>query len=238
MKYFRLLIIAALLLSVSATNLKAQLVNTVVGVTGKVMNSETKEPVRVDIYVYDSSEKQINKINSNSADGYYYIAGLKPGNTYYIEMMQEGFFKEKYEIKIVNTDKYLEISRDFLVRPLEEGISLKIPVPPFEINKSKLRFGSALILEDITNTLKNNPDVYFTIVSYPDNEDSPEENMQLTEGRANSLKDFFAINGINPKRIDIEGNKKIDPNNPKPIEKAAKGKRYIGTTYLMITDIK
>ncbi len=237
MRYYKILIIAALLISVSA-GLNAQLVNAVVGVTGKVMNSETKEPVRVDINVYDISDKLINKINSNSADGYYYIAGLKPGISYYVELVQDGFFKEKYEIKIPNTDKYLEISRDFLVRPLEEDVALKIPVSPFEINKSKLRYGSAIVLEDITNTLKNNPNVYFNIISYPDNEDNPEENLELTEERANSLMDFFTINGINPKRMNVKGNKNIDPKNPKPQEKAAKGKRYIGTTYLQITDIK
>lgn len=237
MRNLRFAIFAALLISFSA-NLNAQLVNAVVGVTGKVMNSETKEPEKVNIVVYDVSGKIINRLNSNSADGYYYIAGLKPGKTYFIEMQEDGFFKERYELNVINSDKYLEISRDFLVRPLKEDIALKIKVPPFEINKSKLRYGSAIILEDITNTLKNNPKVEFKIVAYPDNEDNPSDNIELTESRANSLKDFFAVNGINPDRISVKGNKTLDPKNPKPKEKAAKGKRYIGTTYLVITSIK
>jgi OOP family OmpA-OmpF porin len=237
MRNIKFALFIAMLISVSAIA-NAQLVNAVVGVTGKVMNSETKEPEKVNIVVYDVSNKIINRLNSNSADGYYYIAGLKPGNTYFIEMQENGFFKEKYELNVINSDKYVEISRDFLVRPLKENVSLKIKVPPFEINKSKLRYGSALILEDITNTLKNNPKVEFDIVAYPDNEDNASDNLELTEDRANSLKDFFAVNGINPDRIGIKGNKVLDPDNPKPKAKAAKGKRYIGTTYLVITKIK
>lgn len=237
MRVFRSIILIAVVLFTSA-QLNAQLINAVVGVTGKIINSETKEPVGVDINVYDNSNKLINKINSNSADGYYYIAGLKPGNTYKIEITKDGFFKEIYELNVINSDKYVEISRDFLVRPLKTNVALKIKVPPFEINKSKLRYGAATLLEDMTRTLKNNQHVYFTVNCYPDNMKSPEENKELTKNRASSLKDFFVINGIDPDRINIKGNSEIDPNNPMPKEKAAKGKRYIGSSYIEINKIK
>lgn len=214
-----------------------QIIGPVVGVTGTIINSQSKEPLSVEINIYDVNNKFINKVRSNSADGYYYIPSLEPGKTYFIELEKDGFFTEKYKIDVINSSTYEEISRDFLVRPKQENVTLRLPVPPYELHKSKLRYGAAFLLEDITNTLKNNPKVEFKIICYPDNNKDKNDNLDLTEKRAESLKDFFVINGINPERIKTEGSGKIDPENPLPEKKAAKGKRYIGNTYIKIISV-
>lgn len=235
MKYSSIIIALALILSVNAA--EAQLIKTVVAVTGSIINYQTKTPESVDITVTDDTGKIINKVTSNASEGgYYYVTALKPGNVYYFNIDNEKFFNEKFEVIIPNSDKYVEISRDFLLKPLSKSVKLEFPVPPFELNKSKLRFGSSIILESITNSLINNPNVKFEIVSYPDDNANPKENTKLTEERAHSLKDYFVVQGINPSRISIVSNKKADPNHPLPEEKRAKGKRYIGSTYIVVKD--
>lgn len=215
----------------------SQLVGTVVSITGSVFNSVTREPVTAYLIVLDENGKRVNATRSNSAEnGYYYITSLKPGKKYFITISQPNYFKEKFEIEIANTDKYTEISKDFLITPLQKGIDLPLTISPFELNKSKLRFGSEYLLSDIISTLKNNNEIKVEIICYPDNNIDKTENQTLTEERARSLKTFLVENGIDESRISIKPNSTTDPKNPPPTEKRAKGKRYIGSTYIRVSD--
>lgn len=215
----------------------SQLVGTVVAITGSVFNSVTREPVTAYLVVLDANGKRVNATRSNSAEnGYYYITSLKPGQKYFITVSQPNYFKEKFEIEIANTDKYTEISRDFLITPIQKGIDLPLTISPFELNKSKLRFGSEYLLGDIVSTLINNSEIKVDIICYPDNNLDKQENQILTEERAKALKAFLVENGVNETRISIKPNSSTDPKNPPPIEKRAKGKRYIGSTYIRVSD--
>lgn len=217
--------------------LEAQLVGAVVSLTGNVFNEVTKKPVTVFLMVMDEEGNRVNATRSNAADnGYYYIAGLKPGKKYTIHLKQKNYFKEEFDLEIANTDRYQEISKDFLVKPLQKDIEIKVPVPPFELNKTKLRFGAEFLLDDLAKTLSINTEVKFQITTYPDNNDNKAENKTLTDERAKSIKEYFINNGIDASRITIQGMNSTDPDNPPPTKKMAKGKRYIGTTYIKVTE--
>ncbi len=216
----------------------SQLVGPVISLTGNIFNEVTRQPVTVFLIVLDEEGKRVNATRSNSAqNGYYYLTGLKPGKKYILTIKQKDFLTEEFEIITPNTDKYLEISRDFLLKPLEVGVSIKLPVAPFELNKSKLRYGAELFLDDYAHVLKLNPNVKILIECFPDNNENKQENEKLTEERAKSLKAFFVSQGIESSRIEIKFNSSIDPKTPLPVKKLAKGKRYIGPTYLTITEI-
>ncbi len=213
----------------------AQFAQTVVSLTGNVFNEVTRQPETVAILCFDIEGNRVNATRSNiSENGYYYLTGLRPGMEYIVELKKKGFFKETYKIQVPDTKKYLEISQDFLIKPLEKDIKIPVRVPPFELNKSKLRFGSEFFLEDLANTLKENPDVKFEIISFPDNAKDKNENKELTLDRAKSLMQYFASQGISQSRMTIEGSATVDPNNPPPVGKRAKGKRYIGPSYIVV----
>ncbi len=215
----------------------AQAGKSLVSLSGNVTNAVTKEPVTVYLKILDSQGKTVTVGRSSAADkGKFFIPGLQPGETYYVEIKQKDYFHEKYEIKLPNTGKYNEISKDFLVKPLVKGIHIPIAVPPFELNKSKLRFGINEVLDDYKNSLVNNPTINFQILCYPDNDKDKDGNKKLTDERAKSLMNYFVSAGIDLSRITIQGMDQTDPNNPPPKEKTAKGKRYIGTTYIVISE--
>jgi outer membrane protein OmpA-like peptidoglycan-associated protein len=210
------------------------LVKTVVAVTGKVLHAETKDAASVKITVCDENGKKINSATSNATTGYYYVTKLKPGKIYFLSIQDEKYLSEKIEMRIPETDSYDEFSRDIVVYPKNSSSKIKINVPPFEIGKSKIKYGYAVVMEDYLNLMISNPNVNFTVMCFPDDNDNPAENMKLTKMRADNIRDFFSINGVDPSRITIKGHTTVDPDNPKPMEKAAKGKRYIGTTYLIL----
>lgn len=210
-------------------------VRAVVGVTGSMFNYVDKNPISVEMQVYDNAGKKVNATKSNGAEnGYYYVTGLFPGNTYIFVVKDKNYLTERFEVSIPNSDKYVEISKDFLLKPNNMGTQIKLNVSPFEFNKSKLKPGSAIILNEVLNTVKYNPNAKFQIISYPDTDKNPIQNEELTKKRAQALIDFFELNGVDSSMFTIQSNKNTDPKNPPPAEKRAKGKKYIGSIYLVV----
>jgi len=227
------LMITCLALTTSITNAQTW-TNVVVSLTGSVVDEATRKPISVDIQVTDAEGKRVNRSKSNSADGYYYITGLRPDNIYTITITGPKYFKEDITIKVPASDRYLEISKDILVKPLAENVRIPFMVSPFEVNQSRIRFGADIFLADVTNSLKHNPNVKFEIHCFPDSERDASANLKLTEARATALKEYFVSNGISADRITISGSRIIDVKNPPPVGKASKGKRYIGPSYIVI----
>lgn len=235
LKYLALSAVALILMS---SNLQSQgFIKTVVSLTGNVFNQVTKQPETTAVLVMKDGKRVTATRSRASENGYYYITGLKAGESYDIKLQKKGFMDQQFSIQVPNTDKYAEISKDFLIMPKEVGVKLPLSVAPFEYNKSKLRVGSDIVLDDLQETLKLNPDVTIQILSYPDNNKDKKMNETLTKERAESLKSYFVSQGVDVSRMTISPNQSTDPDNPPPTEKAAKGKRYIGKSYLKIVSL-
>lgn len=235
MKNF-ILIFSILVLLFSSNSSKSQLVSTVVSVGGVVYDAITKNPISVNIEVFDNDNKRVNKVKSNAKDGYYFITGLKSGKKYEIRVSELDYMKQLFPIVVPNTDKYMELSRDLLIIPKKIGIEIPIRVKLFELNKTNLKYGAEVFLEDFIKLLKINPTVKIRIVSYPDNNNDAAKNGQLTQERSESIKKYFLANGIEPDRVAAQNATIIDPKNPIPTGKASKGKKYVGLSYLIIDD--
>jgi len=229
-------ILVVLLLIVGTSPLsKGQVIGTVITVAGNVLDEVTRNPVTVNVVFSDESGTRAGSSRSNSKDGSYLVTGLKPGKKYKVRLEQSDFFQAEYEIQLPNSSKYAEVSRDFLVKPLVKGTRIPSRLAPFELKKTKLRVGANEILDDFKRTLIINPNVYIEIQCYPDMEGEKADNTKLTQERCNALKDYFVKNGITEKRISLKPSDTVDNINPPPIRKAAKGKRYIGSTYFVVT---
>jgi outer membrane protein OmpA-like peptidoglycan-associated protein len=213
----------------------SQLTKLVVSLTGSVFNEITHQPINVRMEAFDANGKRVYRGTSNAEqNGYYYITGLKPGEKYFIRFGDVDYFKQDFEVDIPPSDKYEEFSRDFLIKPKAKGLRIPLKVPTFELGKMKLRAGSEFFLKDILETMQKNPRVRFQILSFPDNDMNPNENKVITEGRCNSLRDYFIKNGIEADRILVYGSDQTDPTQPPPTKKMAKGKRYVGPTYFVV----
>ncbi len=235
-KIMAFLIVASVLGAVNVAN--SQVFNPIVAITGSVFNQDTKAPLSAKYGIYDQSDALVYTSRSNAFEnGYYYIPKLTPGKTYVIKFEEMGYFRDNFTVTIPATDKYFEISRDFLIKPLKLNQTIALPVIPFESNKSKLRYGAFVVLEDFKNSLLVNPRVKFTIVTYADNDNDKEFNQKLTTERADALMDYFVTGGVDPARIQIQGNETCDPKKPAPKAKTSKGKKYSGSVYLLITKI-
>jgi len=213
-------------------------IKTVVSLTGSILDDETHKPVSVRFEAYSAEGKRVYRGKSNEAEnGYYFITGLKPGEEYTIKFTDMKYLRQEMKVTIPLTDKYEEFSRDFLVIQRSQNIKLPFHVPPFELGKTKLRYGIEEHIQNFTSVVESNPRAEFTIICFPDNNKNPDENQTLTSSRAEALKAFFISKGAQPENIRIQYETQVDPDNPPPTKKRAKGHRYIGTTYLIVRKV-
>jgi outer membrane protein OmpA-like peptidoglycan-associated protein len=209
----------------------------VMSVTGTVIDQTTRNPVSILVSFYDRNNKKIGSSKSNSATGYYLVTGLKQGETYKVQLESSEFFKDEYEITLPVSKKYADVSRDFTVKPLVKGTKILLEVPPFELKKSKLRVGAEDYLADIKKMLVLNPGVSVEIQTYPDAEGDPAVNEAFTMERAQAIKKYLIDNGVREQKLTVKASGQTDSVNPPPRYKTAKGKRYIGPIYIMITKV-
>lgn len=227
MKYFVLLFILFSILGYS------QFTQTVVSLSGATKDAINQQNIKAKIKVLDNSGKTINRANSQ---GTYFLTGLKPGQTYNLEISASGYFTKIIEFSVPNTKKYEEFSRDFVLQSMEVGSKIPVKVIPFDRNKTKLRTGADYIFSDLIAIMKKNRRAKFAIQVYPENNSNPAEGKAIAEQRAKAIKEFLQSQHVRSELI-VDAKLSVDPNNPPPSGKTAKGKRYKGSIYLVLQDL-
>lgn len=225
----------AFVFAASVLSSSAQFTSTVVSLTGSVLDQYTKKPVALTVEVLDSDGEKFSKAKSNARDGYYFLTGLKPGKKYIVQITDSRYLKYIDEFEVPNTDKYSDYSKDIQVTTSRINSEIPVSVSPFEINKASIRPGVDNYLKEYVDILLDNPTVKVAIEVYPDNDTDKNKNKLLTFGRAEALKNYFIQAGIDAGRLDLKNFDTVDPKNPPPSEKRAKGKRYVGSVILKIT---
>src|SRR5262249_2000159 len=91
-------------------------------------------------------------------------------------------------------------SVDIVKRALRNNADLR-----FDAGSAKLRPESEVQLDNIAATLKRHPDVHIKIVGYADNIDRAEQNLHLSQERANTVTAELVRKGVSPDRLTAKG---------------------------------
>lgn len=82
----------------------------------------------------------------------------------------------------------------------------------FDVNKATIKSSSAAILADLGKALKENPEVKISITGHTDSDGSETANQLLSEQRAESVKNYLAMNsGIEKSRMTALGKGEAEP---------------------------
>ncbi|MCB9057908.1 MAG: OmpA family protein [Calditrichae bacterium] len=94
---------------------------------------------------------------------------------------------------------------DDVVEPKLLGAGIGIPVIMkgvyFRTNSSEISTESEIFLQDVVNTLKDFPEAKIEIRGHTDNTGDANYNFQLSQDRADAVKEYLVHNGIDPFRI-------------------------------------
>lgn len=210
-----------------------------ISIYGTVKDEITKKGIKSSIKVLNLNEKQISKIVTSNPllDGNYASGGLKPGQKVIVNIEAQGYFAEDFLVELPDSTNYIEISRDFTLKPMIAGTKIPLKIHPFDRNKLKMRFGTDFIFSRFLYLMKKYPNSKFEIEAYPDDEIDLIKNQRLTKNRCLEIRNYFEDHGIDFNRLEIKPNIHFDPMKMPLIGKAAKGKRYKGTIYFKIISL-
>ena len=90
--------------------------NIVIGITGKIIDANSKKPVSVTISFYDTKNKKISSSKNNANTGYYSVSGLKPGKPYTMIIESTNNSKEYCDIIIPFVKESIIYTKDFSVK--------------------------------------------------------------------------------------------------------------------------
>lgn len=127
---------------------------------------------------------------------------LKPNTDYRIITRKGGFLAGKGK----ETTKGLDISKEFrtdiFMSPDNVSIELEIF---YDLGKWDLRPESLIALEDLVETLNDNPNITIELGSHTDYRSSGDYNRELSQKRAQSVVDFLIDYGIDEDRLSSKG---------------------------------
>ena len=105
------------------------------------------------------------------------------------------------EVKIMRDT--VEVIRE--VRTIEKGQSYTPYGINFKRGKAVIEVESEIILDDVAKWLHDNPTITVEIRGHTDAEGSEEGNMVLSQQRAQAVREYLVLQGIDPNRLTTKG---------------------------------
>ncbi len=128
---------------------------------------------------------------------------LKPGTDYVFIASQPGYLNGKER----ESTRGLDQSRDFEVTIYLASITQVIELPNifYDFAKWDLRPESMVSLDNLVETLNDNPNVTIELMSHTDSRGTPADNNELSQKRAQSVVDYLISKGIAADRLQARG---------------------------------
>jgi outer membrane protein OmpA-like peptidoglycan-associated protein len=177
----------------------------VVMISGKVINSKTKEPLAAEItYRNLKTDEVLGIAKSSPEDGSYKII-LPAGNEYSFLAEKKGFIatSESFNTKVLK--EYSETNKDLYLTPLEVGQTVRLNNVFFDFAKFSLREESFPELNRVVKLLQDNPGMKIEVAGHTDSVGSAESNLSLSQNRANSVKEYLLSKNISADRVVSKG---------------------------------
>jgi len=154
----------------------------------------------------------IKAMNENSKRSFSEII-LGEGSGYQTNLWKDSVYNMAIDIpgyleaqKFIKTDTL--VSDDtvvFELIKLEKGTTVQLKNVLFKRGTAEMLEVSFDELNSIVNTLKRNDDIEIALTGHTDNTGSPKLNIELSQKRADTVKEYLIAQGISAKRLESKG---------------------------------
>ncbi len=186
-------------------------------VKGNVYDALTKKPLQARVALYDLQSEAIQSAVSSDAEDGSYLIVLNKGTEYALHVE-----RAKYLFKSVSFDytdgRDEDVTLNIYLEPVKVGSKTVLKNIFFETGRWELVEKSKTELRLLIEFLKRNPTLKVEIGGHTDQVGSTKDNQILSEKRANSVKEFLALNGILPNRLSAKGYGESEPIAPNDTE--------------------
>jgi len=198
----------------STRSVTSQESDPVVLLSGTVVNQLTgKVPDDASVTYEDlATGKSLGQAKPDPNTGKYKLV-LPYGKNYGITAKAKGLIPTSINLDLSTANgRYLELDdRDLSMVPLVKGSTATVNNLFFDLGKASLKPESEPELKRIFQVMKENKNLVIEISGHTDNTGSDEINNKLSLERANAVKDYLFIGGIDIARIRTKGYGKSKP---------------------------
>jgi len=180
--------------------------------TGNVYDKKTDQLISAKLDISVRGDKKTN-IKVDATDGRYEKEIPKLGY-YMITASASGYLNATDSISI-DDDQLSPFSRDLYLIPIEVGLTVRLKNIYFDFDKTTLKKESFTELNKVVDFLKRNESVEIEISGHTDSKGSDDYNLNLSQGRSQSVVDYLVSQGIESFRLTAHGygeTKPIDTN--------------------------
>ncbi len=187
--------------------------------TGKVLDSETKNGVMAKMQIIDSEKAKVVATLLSDTLGNYKTQ-IPEKKVFGVEITAKGYVLYLSTIDLTK-EKQDVINKDFVLQPLTVGAKVVLKNIFFETGKAVLKEESFQQLNNVISFLKENPSVKLEISGHTDNVGGLAYNIKLSEARAKAVVTYLIENGIDKSRLTYKG---YGPHQPVASNKTANGR--------------
>jgi outer membrane protein OmpA-like peptidoglycan-associated protein len=179
-------------------------------VKGKVLDQKTSKGLPSAVELTDLSTRELLSKVQTDATGNYLIT-LPIGKDYAFTVSRKGylFFSENFSLSQKAPDSTYNI--DIPLKPIEANATVVLKNIFFDVNKYDLKPESTTELDNLFLLLRDNPTLKIQINGHTDNVGKINDNMVLSNNRAQAVVKYLIGKGIDPARLTFKG---YGPNEP------------------------
>lgn len=170
--------------------------------TGNVYDRKTEQLITAKLSVLLKGDKS-TQFRLTAEEGRYGKEVSRKG-WYMITASAEGYLNSTDSVEVADND-LSPFSRDLFLTPVEVGTTVRLKNIYFDFDKTTLKHESFPELNKVVEFLKVNPNIEIEIAGHTDNKGSDDYNINLSQGRSQSVVDYIVSQGIDSWRLSAHG---------------------------------
>jgi len=175
-------------------------------VKATVTNKKTHEPIAAEIELVNLNSKvEKSRIQRADENGEVMLA-LPLRRNYAFNVSEEGFLFYSQSMQLADANTLTDpIILDIELEPIEVGAQMELYNIYFETDSFRILPQSEPELQKLVAFLKNNNALRVQIQGHTDSTGNPENNLELSKQRANSVVEYLVNNQVALNRLEYEG---------------------------------
>lgn len=169
---------------------------------GTVYEKKTEKVVNAKIMIVSKADRKT--LSSTQAEGGKYEQVVPGPGWYMIAASAEGYLNANDSVAI-DSEENTPAMKDIYLQPIEVGVTVRLKNIYFAFDKTELKKESFAELNKVVDFLKQNPSVEIEIAGHTDSKGSDEYNLNLSQGRSQSVVNYLIGQGIDPGRLAAHG---------------------------------
>jgi outer membrane protein OmpA-like peptidoglycan-associated protein len=170
---------------------------------------------------------------SPATDGGSYKQDISGFGWYVFNVSAEGYLNATDSVQVID-ENTIPVIKNIIMTPIEVGITVRLKNIYFDFDKTTLKSESYVELNKVVDFLKQNSHVSIEISGHTDSKGSDEYNLNLSQGRSQSVVDYLVSQGIDNTRLQAHGYGETKPIDTNDTDEGRANNRRVEFTILKI----